>query len=61
MAPPSAIDVSAATDTKALAFSDHSSVNDVAARRAKAPAISSAIAAYASSDMFKRLVRLCSG
>ncbi|KAI4119328.1 MAG: hypothetical protein LQ338_007288 [Usnochroma carphineum] len=53
MAPPSAIDAQAASDTQAAAFVEGLSINGVRARRSKAPAISSAIAAHGSSDMFK--------
>lgn len=59
MSPPSAVDVLAATDTQALTFSDHFSVNGVSARRAKAAAISDGVAAHATSDMFKSPVGFC--
>ena len=59
MSPPSAVDVLAVTDTQALTFSDHFSVNGVAARRAKAAAISDGVAAHATSDMFKSPVGFC--
>lgn len=57
MASLSASEVPAATDTQAMILLDHFSVDGVAARRAKAPALSGGVAAYASSDMFKSDVR----
>lgn len=56
MASPSTHDVLAVTDTCFLTFSDRLSVNGVAARRSTAPKISGAVAAHASSDMFKSSV-----
>ncbi|KAL8846339.1 MAG: hypothetical protein Q9221_008579 [Calogaya cf. arnoldii] len=53
MSPPSALDVEAATDTQAATFFDRLSVSGVPARRSKAPAVSTGLATYASSDMFK--------
>jgi len=53
MSPPSAIDPQAATDTQAATVSDRLSVNGVEARRSKTPRISGAVAAHASSEMFK--------
>ena len=61
MVPPTALDVQAITDTQIATFSDGLSVNGVAARRSKAPAISGGIAAHASSDMFKSPVGNTSG
>lgn len=54
MSPPSALDVVAATDTQAATFIDRLSLNGVAARRSKAPAVSTGLATYASSDMFSK-------
>ncbi|KAL8949927.1 MAG: hypothetical protein Q9222_003994 [Ikaeria aurantiellina] len=53
MSPPSAIEVDLATETQAPTFIDRFSVNGVPARRKKAPAVSTGLAAYASSEMFK--------
>ncbi|KAL8711918.1 MAG: hypothetical protein Q9225_007033 [Loekoesia sp. 1 TL-2023] len=53
MSPPSAIDVEAVTDTQAATFIERLSINGVQARRSKHPPVSTAIAAHASSDMFK--------
>ncbi|KAL8776794.1 MAG: hypothetical protein Q9213_008131 [Squamulea squamosa] len=53
MPPPSAFDVEAATDTQAATFIERLSINGVSARRSKAPAVSTGLATYASSDMFK--------
>ncbi|KAL9608191.1 MAG: hypothetical protein Q9167_006969 [Letrouitia subvulpina] len=53
MSPPSAIAVEAITDTQAASFVERLSINGVAARRSKAPAVSTGIVAHASSDMFK--------
>ncbi|KAL8862787.1 MAG: hypothetical protein Q9178_000729 [Gyalolechia marmorata] len=53
MLPPSAFDVEAATDTQAITFIEKFTVNGVSARRSKAPAVSTGLATYASSDMFK--------
>ncbi|KAI4090535.1 MAG: hypothetical protein LQ344_004676 [Seirophora lacunosa] len=53
MSPPSAYEVEAATDTEAAVLTDRLSVNGVRARRSKHPAVSSAVAASGSSDMFK--------
>ncbi|KAL8842561.1 MAG: hypothetical protein Q9170_000515 [Blastenia crenularia] len=53
MPPPSAIDVEAATDTQAATFVERLSINGVPARRSKNRPVSTALAAYASSDMFK--------
>ena len=53
MVPPTALDVQAIADTQIATFSDKLSVNGVAARRSKAPAIGGGLAAHASSDMFK--------
>ncbi|KAL9598926.1 MAG: hypothetical protein Q9219_004192 [cf. Caloplaca sp. 3 TL-2023] len=53
MPPPSAIDVEAATDTQSAVFVEKLSINGVQARRSKHPAVSTAVATYASSDMFK--------
>ncbi|KAI4247783.1 MAG: hypothetical protein L6R40_001369 [Gallowayella cf. fulva] len=51
--PPAACDVEAATDTQAATFVDRLSVNGVSARRNKAPAVSTGLATYASSEMFE--------
>ncbi|KAL8869250.1 MAG: hypothetical protein Q9174_004412, partial [Haloplaca sp. 1 TL-2023] len=53
MSPPSAIDVESATDTQAATFIERLSINGVPARRKKASAMSTALATYASSEMFK--------
>lgn len=53
MPPPSATEPQAATDTQAATVSDRLSVNGVEARRFKTPRISGAVAAHASSEMFK--------
>ena len=53
MVPPTTLDVQAITDTQIATFFDKLSVNGVAARRSKAPAIAGGIAAHASSDMFR--------
>ncbi|KAL8894740.1 MAG: hypothetical protein Q9192_004083 [Flavoplaca navasiana] len=53
MSPPSALAVQAATDTQAATFIDRLSLNGVSARRRKAPPVSTGLATYASSDMFK--------
>ncbi|KAL8818221.1 MAG: hypothetical protein Q9191_007988 [Dirinaria sp. TL-2023a] len=50
---PSVMDPQADTDTQAVTFSDRMSVNGVEARRSKHSPISKAVAAHASSDMFK--------
>ncbi|KAL8697899.1 MAG: hypothetical protein Q9224_002098, partial [Gallowayella concinna] len=50
---PLGLDVEAATDTQAATFIERLSVNGVPARRCKAPAVSTGLATYASSDMFK--------
>ena len=57
MVPPTALDVQGTTDTQIATFFDKFSINGVAARRSKAPAIGRGIAAHASSDMFKSPVR----
>ena len=57
MVPPTALDVQATTDTQIALFADKLSVNGVAARRSKQPAISGGLAAPSSSDMFKSPVR----
>ncbi|KAL8700648.1 MAG: hypothetical protein Q9201_005334 [Fulgogasparrea decipioides] len=53
MPPPSAIDVEAETDTQAATFVERLSINGIRARRSKAPAVSTALATFASSEMFK--------
>ncbi|KAL8693806.1 MAG: hypothetical protein Q9218_001454, partial [Villophora microphyllina] len=53
MAPPSALDVTALTDTQAATFVERLNINGVEARRNKAPPLSTAVATYASSEMFK--------
>ena len=50
---PSVMDPQAGTDTQAVTISDRMSVNGVEARRSKHSLISKAVAAHASSDMFK--------
>lgn len=57
MVPPTALDVQSTMDTQIATFSDKLSVNGVAARRSKAPAIGGGVAAHASSEMFKSSVR----
>ena len=56
MAPPSAIDIEAVTDTQAIVIPDPLTVNGVSARRAKAGKLIAGVAAYTSSDHFKALV-----
>ena len=53
MPPPSAIDVEAMTDTEAATFIEKLSINGVHARRRTHPPVSTAIATFATSDMFK--------
>ena len=57
MAPPSATDIPSVSDTQVATFSGPLSVNGVSTRRAKAPKMFGGIAAHASSDMFKSVVR----
>lgn len=59
MGSPSVIDVTALSDAQNLSFSGHLTVNSVPARRSKAPAMSGAVAAFVSSDMFKTPVCIC--
>ena len=53
MSPPSAIEPHALTDTQTATTPGRLSLNGVEARRSKAPKISAALAAHASSEMFK--------
>ncbi|KAL8640091.1 MAG: hypothetical protein Q9228_002949 [Teloschistes exilis] len=53
MAPPSALEVEALTDTQAATLVESLGINGVKARRNKAPPVSIAVATYASSEMFK--------
>ncbi|KAI9735656.1 MAG: Aromatic/aminoadipate aminotransferase 1 [Cirrosporium novae-zelandiae] len=53
MAPPSAIDIVPVTDTESIIIEKPLSVGNVAARRAKAAALNTAVAPFANSDMFK--------
>lgn len=53
MAPPTAIDMIPISDPPNLSFSGRPSVNDILARRSKAPVMSGGVAANTSSDMFK--------
>ncbi|KAL8732690.1 MAG: hypothetical protein Q9166_002666 [cf. Caloplaca sp. 2 TL-2023] len=53
MPPPSALEVEAATDIQAATFIERFSINGVSARRSKALAVSTGLATFASSDMFK--------
>ena len=53
MAPPTAIDMIPISDPPNLSSSGRPSVNDILARRSRAPVMSGGVAAYASSDMFR--------
>ena len=53
MAPPSAIDPPAVTDTEVATFVSSNSINGVMARRQKAPALPRGLAPFATSDMYK--------
>lgn len=59
MAPPSAIDVEALTDTEAIIIPDPLTVKGVTARRTKAGRLVAHTAAYTSSDFFKTSVSPC--
>jgi hypothetical protein len=58
MAPPTAIDVEAVTDTEAFVIPDPLTVNGVSARRAKAGKLIAGVAAATSSDQFKTPVSI---
>jgi hypothetical protein len=58
MAPPTAIDVEAVTDTEAIVMPDPLTVNGVSARRAKAGKLIAGVAAATSSDQFKTPVSI---
>ncbi|KAI9698444.1 MAG: Aromatic/aminoadipate aminotransferase 1 [Candelina mexicana] len=53
MAPPSAIEVEAISDTTAIVFPDPLTVNGVSSRRAKAGMLNGGVAASTNSDLFK--------
>ena len=53
MVPPTALDVASPSDIQIVTYSDKLTVNDVQARRSRAPKLGGGIAAHASSDMFK--------
>lgn len=53
MAPPTAVDIEAVTDTQAIVLPDPLTVNSVSARRAKAGPLNGGTAAFTSSDFFK--------
>lgn len=58
MAPPTAIDIEAVTDTQAIVLPDPLTINGVSARRAKAGKLVAGTAAFTSSDFFKSSVSL---
>ncbi len=58
MAPPSAIDIAAFTDTEAIAIPVPLTVDGIAARRTKAGKLIAGTAAYTTSDFFKSSVGL---
>jgi aromatic amino acid aminotransferase I len=62
MAPPSAIsiDIEGVTDTQAVILPNPLTVNDVAARRAKAGKLVAGTAAFTTSDFFKGPVSISS-